>query len=150
MERMERGAVDDFLYDRGTGVLTLQTDAGEAPYPVPLSFGYDGEVLYFHSGGRGRKNSLVTDPIEASFVVYDDSRGVWRSVVIAGTLAAVPAERAVEGYEVLSENAAFPPDVTTWGEPLETTPFELYALDVEEIEGRRFETGSVPDDVLAH
>ena len=148
MQRMERGAVDDFLSEQGTGVLSLQTGAGEAPYPVPLSFGYDGEAIFFHSGGRGRKNALVSEPTAASFV-YDDSSEVWRSVVVAGTLAAVSAERAVEGYEVLSENAAFPPDVTTWGEPLETTPFELFALDVEEIEGRRFETRSVPDGFLA-
>jgi hypothetical protein len=149
MQLMERGAVDDFLRQRGTGVLTLQTDADQAPYPVPLSFGYDGDALYFHSGGRGRKNSLIDDPTAASFVVYDDSSDVWRSVVAAGTLATVPAERAVEGYEVLSANADFPPDVTTWGEPLETTPFELYALDIESVEGRRFETDSVPDGILA-
>jgi len=148
MEILNRTEVDDLLYDSGTGVLSLQSESDDAPpYPVPLSFGYDGDALYFHSGGEGRKRQLVTERQPASFVVYNDVGDAWQSVIVTGPLSKVSAEKATDVYRVLSENAQFPPDVTTWGEPLERTPFDLYGLPVEEWSGRRFETHAVPDHV---
>lgn len=150
MESLNRTEVDDLLYERGTGVLTLQTESDDVPpYPVPLSFGYNGDAVYFHSGGDGRKRRLAAERQPASFVVYDDAGDAWQSVIVTGALSLVSAEEATTVYEVLSENAQFPPDVTTWGEPLERTPFDLYRLSIEEWSGRRFETHAVPEHLAS-
>lgn len=42
---MHRAEIDQFLREQGTGVLSL-ADAGET-YAPPMSFGYDGDRLYF-------------------------------------------------------------------------------------------------------
>lgn len=39
----------------------------EGPYIVPLSFGYDGETLYFHSAREGKKLSILRNHPKVCF-----------------------------------------------------------------------------------
>ncbi len=44
---------------RGTGVCRLAFAVANEPYLVPLSFGYDGGALYFHTATSGRKIECI-------------------------------------------------------------------------------------------
>ena len=56
-EITDRTAIDAII--RGCRVCRLGLSDGEEPYIVPLCFGYDGRVLYFHSAPEGRKINIL-------------------------------------------------------------------------------------------
>ena len=78
---------------RGTsGVLAVAGDGGY-PYAVPLSYGYDGEKLYFHCAKAGHKLDAIRRSPKVSFCVIDQDRVVpeeyttyFRSVIVFGTM----------------------------------------------------------------
>jgi nitroimidazol reductase NimA-like FMN-containing flavoprotein (pyridoxamine 5'-phosphate oxidase superfamily) len=101
-EITDRSHIDRII--RGTQVCHLAFAFDDQPYVVPLSFGYDGEALYFHTARRGKK----TDFIAANpRVCFECVRGVrlltkpndpcdwsfsYESVVGYGTIAEVTSE----------------------------------------------------------
>lgn len=50
---MERHTIDSII--QGSKILHLGLSRDNKPYIVPLSFGYDGEFFYVHSGQKGMK-----------------------------------------------------------------------------------------------
>lgn len=44
---------------KGNNVCSLALTDGAAPYVVPLSYGYEGGIFYFHSALEGRKLDLI-------------------------------------------------------------------------------------------
>ena len=56
-EIRDRALIDDII--RRAQVCHLGLVDGEVPYVVPLSFGYDGQALYFHCAPQGRKLDLI-------------------------------------------------------------------------------------------
>ena len=52
-EVVDRERIDEII--RGAQVCRLAMIDGDEPYLVPLSFGYDGRAIYFHSAVEGRK-----------------------------------------------------------------------------------------------
>lgn len=133
---MSRAEIDTFLTNRGTGVLSLAED--DDAYGVPISFGYDGEALYFvlnRFGEESEKLAYADATEAASFVTYaveDEHR--WRSVVVRGPIERVPEEAIEAADETVFESAAFvslfPP-----GEP--TTERRRYHLAVESVTGQQ-------------
>lgn len=84
---------ETFLGTGGTGVISLASD-NEAPYSVPVSYGYDKdtETFYFRlsvtaDGGKGELNER---PV--SFVTYRETERGWQSVVARGQLEDVEKE----------------------------------------------------------
>ena len=83
----------DAILNRGSsGVLALAGDDGY-PYAVPLSYGYDGGKLYFHSAKAGHKLDAIRRQPKASFCVIDRDQVVpaeyttyFRSVIAFGTV----------------------------------------------------------------
>ncbi len=62
MRRREKEITDRSDIDaviRQCQVCHLGLTDGDQPYVVPLSFGYDGEAVYFHSAKLGRKIDLL-------------------------------------------------------------------------------------------
>jgi nitroimidazol reductase NimA-like FMN-containing flavoprotein (pyridoxamine 5'-phosphate oxidase superfamily) len=45
---------------RGCEVCRLGLAVGGEPYVVPVSFGFDGEAVYFHTASSGRKIEMMT------------------------------------------------------------------------------------------
>lgn len=92
LERMTDAEVDDFLANRGFGVLGLPGE--DAPYLLPLSYGFDGEAsLYFTylRGTESRKAALSGRGRTASFLVYATETAFnWRSVLLTGELQPIP------------------------------------------------------------
>ncbi|MDG5760208.1 pyridoxamine 5'-phosphate oxidase family protein [Natronococcus sp. A-GB1] len=89
---MDDAEIRNFLSSRKAGVLGLPDD--EAPYLLPLSFGYDGDSrLYFTYllGSSSRKESLTETAKAASFLAFSvDTMYNWESVLLTGRLSAVP------------------------------------------------------------
>ena len=48
-----RAEIDEII--RGADVCRLAFAVGDEPYMVPVSFGYDGASLYFHTAEKGKK-----------------------------------------------------------------------------------------------
>ncbi|MBU0972544.1 MAG: pyridoxamine 5'-phosphate oxidase family protein [Proteobacteria bacterium] len=62
MRRKEKQITDPAVIDqiiRQSKVCRLAMVDGDKPYVVPLSFGYDGTHLYFHSALEGRKMAVL-------------------------------------------------------------------------------------------
>jgi nitroimidazol reductase NimA-like FMN-containing flavoprotein (pyridoxamine 5'-phosphate oxidase superfamily) len=101
MRRSDRGldeAATAAILAKGLyGVLSLQGD--EYPYGVPLSFVYDGGVLYFHCALDGKKLGLMRRQPKAAFCVVSeavpltDARSMrYESAMVFGTLGEVTDE----------------------------------------------------------
>lgn len=56
-EIADRAEIDDII-NRAV-ICRLALSDGEIPYVVPLSFGYDGTCLYFHSAEQGKKIDVL-------------------------------------------------------------------------------------------
>lgn len=133
---MDRTEADEFLRDQGVGVLSLADD-GEA-YGVPISFGYDGERLYFflvRFGEDSEKLDFAGTTTAASFAAYDfEDEHRWRSVVVRGPIEPVPEGDVEAADDALSDNARFA-SLFPFGEPMTERP--RYQLTVEEVTGQK-------------
>jgi uncharacterized protein len=69
-EITDREAIDDLLR-RETVMYLAMVDDG-APYVVPISYGYDGQVLYLHSALAGRKMEVLRRNPQVCFAVGVD------------------------------------------------------------------------------
>lgn len=89
---MNNEEIRGFLLSQGMGVLGLSSE--DAPYLLPMSFGFDGESqLYFTYvlGASSRKAELSSQGNIARFLVYSaDTSFMWESVLLTGTLSEVP------------------------------------------------------------
>jgi hypothetical protein len=56
-EITSRERIDEII--RGCEVCHLGMADGDQPYVVPVSFGYDGSSVYFHSAREGRKVDVI-------------------------------------------------------------------------------------------
>ncbi len=101
--RMDDDAIGRFLASQQVGVLGLPTEG--APTMRPLSYWFDGhDRLYFRyvTGGESRKADLSERAEIARFLVYRaDTRFQWRSVLLTGSVARVPAEERAAAEEAM-------------------------------------------------
>ena len=145
MRHLSDDEIDTVLLRNGIGVLSLYD--GTYPYPLPMSFGYDGStplfVMQFGTTGETRKQRCLADDPGAGFAVYeyDDADEEWRSVVITGDLVEIPDDETEHAFAALTANAEFPPDLSVWGAPLQDATLSLYELDIDEVAGRAFSMG---------
>lgn len=56
-EVADRKSIDDII--RGAQVCRIALAVNNQPYIVPLSFGYDGEAIYFHTALEGLKIDMI-------------------------------------------------------------------------------------------
>jgi nitroimidazol reductase NimA-like FMN-containing flavoprotein (pyridoxamine 5'-phosphate oxidase superfamily) len=70
-EVQERELIEEIIRDCQVCRLGLAKD--NAPYIVPVSFGYDGEAVYFHSARQGKKLDYIA---ANSAVCFEFERGV--------------------------------------------------------------------------
>ncbi|QCC50745.1 pyridoxamine 5'-phosphate oxidase family protein [Halapricum salinum] len=132
LETMRREEIDTFLDSQSVGVLGLID--GPVPYLLPLSYGYDGESLYFTYllGDESRKERLTDHSERASFLVYSaETRFNWRSVLLEGEFRKIPPHRWGDLGEVLE--GAWRPELFQIASPSRNV--KIYALDVDEVTG---------------
>lgn len=142
MRELSTAEVDAVLEGNGVGVLALLD--GTTPYPIPMSFGFDGDraifSMQFGAADGSRKRSCLESSTRAGFTVYEETEPdeVWRSVVITGEIHPVPDGRELDALEAMIANAAFPPDLAVWGVSAEAADLTLYELSMEACIGREF------------
>lgn len=128
--------VDAFLREQGVGVLSLAR--GSEAYGVPVSFGYDGDRLYFVfllAGEESRKEALAERTERASFLAYEiESRYRWRSVVAAGPIREVGDEEWPALRAAIEANAWYP-DLFSRTDPMRGVGGRV--LEIDEVSGIR-------------
>ena len=132
---LDESAIDDVLREIGVGVLSMSADG--VPYGVPLSFGYDGDALYFVFLGATadlRKETYAEQSDGASFTAIDfDPDGAWRSVIVSGPLDRISPGEWDAAREAMLDNA-YQSDLLAEHE-LRENP-NVWALDIAERSGR--------------
>lgn len=102
---MDENEINGFLSGQKMGVLGLPGE--DAPYLLPLSFGYDGDRrLYFTYllGASSRKAKLSEMAETASFLVHKvDTMYNWESVLLSGTITTVAESEWDDLEEVLTD-----------------------------------------------
>ncbi|WP_408958929.1 pyridoxamine 5'-phosphate oxidase family protein [Natrinema sp. 74] len=105
LEKMNDTEIRSFLSTQNTGVLGLPEE--DAPYLLPLTYGYDGETrLYFTFllGTSSRKRALSQAADTASFLVFKvDTMYNWESTLLRGSITEVSETEWDSLEEVLSE-----------------------------------------------
>jgi hypothetical protein len=67
-----RAGLDEVLH--GAELLHLAMAVDQEPYLVPLSFGYDGHRLFFHTAREGRKLEMLARNPRVCFAAHTDLR----------------------------------------------------------------------------
>ena len=57
-EITSRGEMDQIIHN--SLICHLSCSLNNQPYVVPLSFGYDGNAVYFHTAQEGKKNAILS------------------------------------------------------------------------------------------
>ncbi|WP_185903227.1 pyridoxamine 5'-phosphate oxidase family protein [Halonotius terrestris] len=108
---MSSNDIDDLLTSQGYGILSLCREG--TPYSIPISFGYDGEDIYFgllEDGPEPTKFAFIDDGATARLLVTDiRGRFDWRSIAITGPVEELdPDDPDWEHFiDTLAENAWF-------------------------------------------
>jgi hypothetical protein len=134
MVEMTDEEVRGFLASQRVGVLALPTEDGGAPSMRPLSFGFDGESLYFLYvvGAESRKVELTDRADHARFLVYSAETAFnWRSVLLTGSVDEVAEEDRERALDTL--DGAWRPDVFERASATEAT--RLYRFEIDEHTG---------------
>jgi hypothetical protein len=102
---MDENDVDELLNSAGWGVLSLARD--DEPYSIPVSFGYDGESVFFafvRASPPNTKFDFIEDGATARLLVTDvrDTYD-WQSVAVTGPVRAVRRREDLGGEDLLSE-----------------------------------------------
>ncbi|MDR1510848.1 MAG: pyridoxamine 5'-phosphate oxidase family protein [Synergistaceae bacterium] len=62
------GWIEDVLREGQIAFVALSTLNGD-PYALPIGYGYEGGVMYFHGAAAGLKNDMIAENPRASFNV---------------------------------------------------------------------------------
>jgi nitroimidazol reductase NimA-like FMN-containing flavoprotein (pyridoxamine 5'-phosphate oxidase superfamily) len=132
MEAMTDDEITGYLDSQSVGVLALPTEG--APSMRPMSFGTDGDSLYFlYVVGDGSRKAELTDHADrARFLVYSaETPFNWRSVLLTGTVSEVTDDDTAAARDAL--RGAWRPDVFERAGDAEAV--RLYRFDVDERTG---------------
>jgi nitroimidazol reductase NimA-like FMN-containing flavoprotein (pyridoxamine 5'-phosphate oxidase superfamily) len=129
--------INQRLADGGTGVLSVAKN--DTPYSIPVSFGYDPETsqLFFRLGftPESDKHEFITDGTDARLVLYENTGGVWRSIIVTGSLHELtPAD--IDNRVARNLRRATPPLYSIWDAPTDSIEFRIYELQLTSISGR--------------
>jgi hypothetical protein len=133
---MDPAAIDEYLGEGGTGVLSLAE--GDVPYSIPVSFGYDDESTAFYlrlgfSEGS-EKRPFLERSAWARLIVYEAEPDL-TSVVATGDLTRVPKDELTP-ETVAQLGRAELPAFDLWDRPKDELEFQIYRLAAEELSGR--------------
>jgi nitroimidazol reductase NimA-like FMN-containing flavoprotein (pyridoxamine 5'-phosphate oxidase superfamily) len=131
---MDDRDIDDLLVLTGWGIITMAAD--DEPYSIPISFGYDGEDVYFtfiRDSPTNTKFEFVSDGKTARLLVTKiGGRFDWQSIAVTGTLRSV--DRDSDDWETLVDTL----DDNAWF----SSDFER-ADSVDELQGWRIEIDQI-------
>ncbi len=134
-----------------TGRFIALALAGDEPYVVTLSYGYDANAnaLYFHVAHEGRKlDRVARDPRACGTIVVDDGytqgecEHPFRSVVLTGRMRVLEsADEKRHAIETLVRHLEDRPDdyweSRSWGLDSRLAGFTALAFDIEHIDAKQ-------------
>ena len=132
---MDQVAIEEVLSTTAWGTLALAED--DVPYSIPMTFGFDGEDIYFgfiDDKPMNRKFEFLGEDKPARLLVTDiEAKFDWRSVAVTGSLQSLSRNSPNWDtlFDVLGEN--------TWFE----SGYDRVRV-VEEIHGWRL----IPDEIV--
>ena len=130
----------DFLGEGGTGVISFSTEASEAPYSLPVSYGFDAVDGAFYLrlafGPDSEKEGVAVDRQPISLVVHDRTDGGWRSVIVTGRLEEV-TEAAIDSDVVQAMRRVHIPLVDVFDRHPRELTFRFFRLSPEQVSGRK-------------
>ena len=117
----------------------IGTYAFGRPYVVPITYVYDGEAIYGHSGEGMKLHMMRENPHVCFEVDHMDDLANWRSVIAWGVFEELHGDRARAAMDLLvaslEPHLHGPPGASA--HPSATTiPATLYRLALEEKTGR--------------
>lgn len=108
---MASDEIDELLTAQGYGIVSL-CQGGE-PYSIPLSFGYDGDRIYFgllEDSPEPTKMAYIEEGATARLLVTDiNGRFDWQSVAVTGPVRSIDpdSEEWDHFMDTLADNAWF-------------------------------------------
>lgn len=150
MRRSDREITDRTDIDRiihGSQVCHLAFAQGDEPYVIPISFGYDGKSLYFHTARRGRKIDFIAANPRVCFQLERDVKLItdpedpcewsfsFESAVGYGTISEIasPEERIHALSQIMVHYSG-----REWAfEPADLGSVKLWRLVVDRVTGKR-------------
>ena len=137
---MSEDELHEFLEHGGTGIVSFGAGTDEAPYQLPVSYGYDvpSEDFYFRFGfeTETEKGAFIEEGRSVSFVTYDHTDSGWRSVVATGELEEVTeAEIGSEAAEAIQRLEI--PLVDVFEHPTDEVTFRFFRLLADDVSGRK-------------
>jgi len=122
------------------------------PYILPVSFGYDGAALYFHTAREGRKIDFIAANPRVCFELEHDCRVVpheknacnwtasFRSVIGYGTVRELldPAEKSAGLQQIMQHYAPAPAPAQEWtfdGGGMAAT--RVWKITIESVSGKQ-------------
>jgi nitroimidazol reductase NimA-like FMN-containing flavoprotein (pyridoxamine 5'-phosphate oxidase superfamily) len=144
-EVTSREEIDGIL--RAALILRLAFARRNEPYVVPLSFGYDGSALYFHTATAGRKLDFIAANSRVCFEVEHDVRlqphpdnpcswdFAFESVIGYGRVSELvsPEERTYGLNQVMRHYA----DRENVFQPRHLAGVRVWRVDIESLTGKR-------------
>lgn len=128
--------IGSLLRDQGFGVLSLAAE--NTAYAVPMSFGYDGQQLYFVFLQTAEESTKIafSDQTElAAFGVYDiNSKHDWRSAIVYGSMTELPEDDWNAAVQAVKDNA-WHPNLFASASPMQG--LQWWTLVPEDRTGRR-------------
>jgi nitroimidazol reductase NimA-like FMN-containing flavoprotein (pyridoxamine 5'-phosphate oxidase superfamily) len=103
--------IDEMLESKGFGILSLCRD-GE-PYSIPISFGFDGERIFFaflETSPDSMKMEYIEEEATARLLVTDiRGRFDWQSIAITGPVRSVSSDEETWDHfmDTLDDNGWF-------------------------------------------
>ncbi|SDJ63353.1 Pyridoxamine 5'-phosphate oxidase [Halovenus aranensis] len=143
MKPLSDDVIATVLERNGVGVLAINGD--NAPYQVPMCFGYvpdeDLFVLQMTGGETSDKKRHLQENQRVSVTVYEETEPGqrWRSVVVRGVLSECSYQDAERGFAALANNSQSVPNPISWADSPERTELTPYQLDITERGGREFD-----------
>ena len=143
-EIQSRAAIDQII--RAAGVCHLGLCQTDHPYVVPVSFGYDGEFIYFHTASEGMKidymaaNPRVCFEMEQDVHVISDEQAckwgqAFSSVIGFGTTHEITDEllrkSAMEQVMLHYSGRQWEFDAETFAK------IRLWCISIEQVTGKR-------------
>ncbi len=146
-EISDRAAINDVV--RGCRVCHLGLAANNEPYVVPVSFGYDGAAVYFHTARRGKKIDMITANPRAcveferkiELVTHDDDACAWTfsfesAIGFGAIVEMIGTEDRIHGLNQIMRHYSGR-DWEYTGPVLQST--RVWRLDLETLTGKKSE-----------
>lgn len=135
---MDEEELAGFLGRGGTGVLSFATDAGDPPYAIPVSFGYDeghgGFYFRLAVPSDSGKAPVLDRPV--TFVAYDETDDGWRSVIATGELQEV-TDADYDSTALQAMWAVEIPLFEMFERPTREVTFRYFRLVPDQLTGRK-------------